>query len=181
LAVVSEAGNSDAAASSVRIVAVADDQWEIVAWLWQLFRHDLALTVNGLPYADGRYQTRGLAEHPSPDGAGYIAWRPHPNTGEPSPVGFAVVDGLLGEQRRIAGFWVAPTARRDGIGRALALDVLARHDGPWLIGFQHDNQAAVVFWRRIADQAFGAEHWTETRHSIPNKPEYPADHIIESH
>lgn len=39
---------------------VAPEQWEIVAWLWQCFRHDLALIVSGLPYADGRYQTQGL-------------------------------------------------------------------------------------------------------------------------
>ena len=35
---------------------VTDDQWPIVAWLWQAFRHDLAPIVRGLPYADGRYQ-----------------------------------------------------------------------------------------------------------------------------
>lgn len=35
---------------------VAEDQWGIVAWLWQDFRHDLGTVVGGFPYADGRYQ-----------------------------------------------------------------------------------------------------------------------------
>jgi hypothetical protein len=39
---------------------VDDDAWEVVAWLWQLFRHDLAVVVGGLPYADGRFQARSL-------------------------------------------------------------------------------------------------------------------------
>ena len=36
----------------------------IVAWLWQAFRHDLAPIVNGLPYADGRYQAAPLDAFP---------------------------------------------------------------------------------------------------------------------
>ncbi len=51
---------------------VADDQWVIVAWLWQQFRHDLAPIINGLPYADGRYQAAQLQRVPAPDGGG--AW-----------------------------------------------------------------------------------------------------------
>ena len=53
---------------------MADDPWETVAWLWQFFRHDLALIVMGLPYADGRYQAAELKVFPSPDGAGCLAW-----------------------------------------------------------------------------------------------------------
>ena len=59
----------------------------IVAWLWQAFRHDLAAIVNGLPYPDGRYQAAPLKRFPSPDGAGYLAWRAHPNTGADAPSG----------------------------------------------------------------------------------------------
>jgi hypothetical protein len=33
--------------------AVSDDVWNVLAWLWQCFRHDLAMIVTGLPYADG--------------------------------------------------------------------------------------------------------------------------------
>ena len=159
---------------------VRDDQWEIVAWLWQLFRHDLATIVDGLPYADGRYQARKLEQLPSPDGVGYLAWRPHPKTGEDAPVAFALVEGLTGERRSVPGFWVAPVVRRDGIGRVLALDVLMRHEGPWSIGFQHENTGAGVFWREVADAAFGPGRWSEVERPVPGLPDVPPDHFIES-
>jgi predicted acetyltransferase len=176
----SDAVTSDEDPAGLSIRLVDDDEWEIVAWLWQAFRHDLALIVNGLPYADGRYQARQLKNYPSADGAGYLARRPHPNTGESAPVGFAIVDGLTGDKRSITGFWVAPAARRDGVGRALAIDVLGRHPGPWSIGFQHDNTGAAIFWRAVADAAFGPSRWTETTHPVPGKPHVPPDHFIES-
>ncbi|HEY6738620.1 MAG TPA: GNAT family N-acetyltransferase [Actinopolymorphaceae bacterium] len=159
---------------------VADDQWEIVAWLWQCFRHDLALAVSGLPYADGRYQARGLARFPSPDGAGYLAWRPHPNTGEDAPIGFALVDGLSSERRSIAAMWVAPVVRREGVGLQLCLDVIARHPGAWSIAFQHDNEGAGRFWRRVADAAFGPGRWREDVREVPGRPDAPPDHWIET-
>jgi hypothetical protein len=67
----------------VSVSAVADDQWPIVAWLWQDFRHDVAPAVHGFPYADGRYQHALLDTYPGPDRAGYLAWSPQP-TGLPS-------------------------------------------------------------------------------------------------
>ena len=166
--------------AGVRIRPVADDQWDIVAWLWQLFRHDLATVVGGLPYADGRYQARQLAGYPSRDGAGYLAWRAHPKTGEDAPVAFALVDGLESGVRSVVGFWVAPVVRRDGVGRVLALDVLSRHERPWSIGFQHDNLSAGAFWRDIADVAFGRGRWTETQRPVPGLPDVPPDHFIEA-
>jgi len=159
---------------------VADDEWQIVAWLWQLFRHDLALIVHGLPYADGRYQAAQLAQFPSPDGAGYLAWRAHPNTGADAPVGFALVSGLRDVRRRIVGFWVAPVVRREGVGRQLAREVLARHRAPWSIGFQHDNEHAGVFWRAVADEAFGEGRWAEAQRPVPGRPGVPPDHFIET-
>jgi hypothetical protein len=159
---------------------VSDDQWEIVAWLWQAFRHDLAGIVNGLPYADGRYQARQLDRLPSPDAAGYLAWRPHPKTGEYAPVAFAVIDGLASDRRSVLAFWVAPAARREGIGRQFAVDVLSRHDGPWSIAFQHENASAGRFWREIADAAFGPGQWSEEQRPVPGRPHVPPDHFIES-
>lgn len=164
----------------VTVRPVADGEWDVVAWLWQAFRHDLAPIVEGLPYADGRYQAGALRAFPSPDGAGYLALRPHPRTGEDAPVGFALVDGLRGPRRSVVGFWTAPVLRRTGLGRALALDVLARHPGPWTIGFQHDNTAAGAFWRSVADAAFGAGAWSERRRPVPTRPDVPPDHLIES-
>ena len=86
----------------IDIRPVSESEWSTLGWLWQCFRHDLALVVGGLPYPDGRYQTRGLPEGPTADVAAYLAWRPHPRTNEPAPVGFAVVDGLAQERRSIA-------------------------------------------------------------------------------
>ena len=159
---------------------MSGDQWQIVAWLWQAFRHDLATIVNGLPYADGRYQARQLDRLPSPDAAGYLAWRPHPRTGEEAPIGFAVIDGLTGDRRSVLAFWVAPAVRREGIGRRLALDVLSRHEGPWSIAFQHENASAATFWREIADTAFGPGQWSEELRTVPGRPQAPPDHFIES-
>jgi predicted acetyltransferase len=172
-------GNAHRAADA-RIDVVSEDQWPIVAWLWQAFRHDLAPIVNGLPYPDGRYQAAALGKYPSPDAAGYLAWRPHPSTGQDAPIGFAIVDGLQQDTRSITAFWVTPVARRGGLGKSLALDVLARHEKPWRIGFQHQNLAAAAFWRSLADTAFGTGHWSETRQPVPGRPHVPLDHIIES-
>jgi GNAT superfamily N-acetyltransferase len=176
-----ELGSSPAGpAAGVSVRPVRDDQWEIVAWLWQLFRHDLATIVHGLPYAGGRYQAAQLTRFPSPDGAGYLAWRAHPKTGEDAPVGFALVDGIEGDRRSVVGFWVAPVVRREGLGRRLAIDVLSRHAGPWSIGFQHDNVGAARFWRDVADEAFGPGRWSEEQRPVPGRPDVPPDHFIES-
>jgi hypothetical protein len=125
----------------MRIEPVADEQWTIVAWLRQAFRHDLALIVNGLPYADGRYQ--------------------------------AAV-------RSIAAFRVPPAVRGQGVGGALAIEVLRRHAGPWSIGFQHDNHAAGAFWRGVADTVFGPGNWSEIQRAVPGLPDVPPDHFIDS-
>lgn len=167
-------------AGSFEVRPAGEDQWEVVAWLWQCFRHDLALTVSGLPYADGRYQARELSTYPSPDRTGYLAWRPHPRTGEDAPIGFALVDGLTGQRRSLAAFWVAPVVRREGVGMRLALDVIARHPGPWTVVFQHDNPQAGVFWRRVADAAFGRGQWREELREVPGLPSAPPDHWIET-
>lgn len=165
---------------AVSVGAVSDDQWDIIAWLWQLYRHDLAEIVSGLPYGDGRYQAAELKRFPSPDHAGYLAWLPHPKTGERAPVGFALVDGLEGDRRSVVGFWVAPVVRGGGVGRHLAAEVLGRHVGPWSIGFQHDNVKAAAFWRGVAEEVFGQGRWSEEQRPVPGLPDVPPDHFIES-
>jgi GNAT superfamily N-acetyltransferase len=157
---------------------VADGEWPVVGWLWQAFRHDLAGVVQGLPYSDGRYQALPLQAFPSADTAGYLVWRPHPNTGEEAPVAFALVDGLTTGPRTVVGFWVAPPLRRTGLGRLLALAVLDRHPGPWEIGFQEDNSSARAFWRGVAGVAFGDGGWTEVARPVPGRPHVPPDHFI---
>ena len=159
---------------------VADGERDILAWLWQLFRHDLALYVDGRPYADGRYQHAALASLSSPDVAAYLAWLPHPKTSEEAPVGFALIDGLTGAARSVRGFWTAPALRRQGVGQELAVTALGRRPGPWRIGFQHENVAAGIFWRKVATAAFGPDRWREVRQPVRSLPEVPADHVIES-
>ena len=159
---------------------VADDQWPIVAWLWQSYRNDLATVVHGLPYADGRYQARQLDAFPTPDGVAYLAWRPHPKTGEDAPVGFAVIRGLAASRRSIEGFWITPALRRERLGARFALEVLSRHEGPWTIAFQHDNLGAGHFWRSVADVHFGPGGWTEEERVVPGVEGAPKDHFIES-
>lgn len=159
---------------------VADDQWEIVAWLWQLFRHDVASVVPSIhpPYADGRYRHEWLDQYPTPDRAGYLAWSPHPGTGEQAPVGFALVRGLDTDSDHAGVLRRAGRAAR-GRGRRVALDVIGRHPGAWEIPFQHENTGAGHFWRRVARDAWG-EAWDETEEPVPGKPDVPADHWIRS-
>ena len=166
--------------TSIDFRPVGDDEWEVVAWLWQCFKHDLALIVSGLPYADGRYQTRGLPSCSSADVAGYLAWRPHPNTGQGAPIGFVLVDGLTGDRRSLAALWVAPVVRREGVGRRLALNVFGRHHGPWSVAFQHDNVQAGDFWRRVADEAFGRDGWREEERQVTGVHSAPPDHWIKT-
>ena len=149
----------------------------MVAWLFQLFRHDLAPVVRGFPHADGRYNHRLLDAYPSADRLGYLAWRDHPNTGRPAPVGFALCE--RGPTTwSLAAFWVTPVVRREGAGTRLALESIARHPGRWTVAFQHDNVVAGPFWRRCADVAFGPSGWTEERRPIKDRPDVPADHVI---
>lgn len=162
---------------AVSVEPVGDDQWGIVGWLWQDFRHDLAPVVHGFPYADGRYQHEWLDHYPAPDRIGYLAWAGHPNTGEPAPIGFALVTGLDDDARLMQAFFVVPAARRSGVGLQIAQDVLARHPVGWEIPFQHDNVAAGAFWRRVATAAWG-DAWSEAEEAVPNKPEVPPDHWI---
>lgn len=168
------------ASAALQLEPVKDTEWDVLRWVWQLFRYDLAAVTDAYPYGDGRYQARILDGTPSPDLAAYIVWRPHPKTSERAPVAFALVDGLTGPRRSIAGFWVLPKLRRTGAGRELALEVLRTHPGPWLIGFQHNNTSAGPFWRSVAEQAFGEKQWIETRSPIASRPDEPPDHIITS-
>lgn len=129
-------------------------------------------------YSDGRYQARKVDRLPHPDTVGYLVRRPHPNTGEDSPVAFALVEGLDTEVRSIGAFWVAPAARRDHIGKRFALNVIGRHPGPWTVTFQHENIVAAQFWRQVANAAFGPERWFEERRPVPGRPGVPPDQWI---
>lgn len=156
---------------------VAEDQWEIVAWLWQAFREDLASVVQGFPYADGRYRHTRLEEYPAPDRLGYLAWAPHPNTGEDAPIAFALVKAVGPESHALAEFFVVPAARRGGVGRGIVRAVVERHPGAWEVAFQEENLPEVAFWRAMARELWG-EDWVETAEPVPGRPDAPPDHWI---
>jgi predicted acetyltransferase len=153
--------------AEVRPVA-GDDDWSVVAWLWQAYKHDLAPVVGAYPRADGRYNRTQLDTwSAAPDTAAYVAWE-----GD-APVGFAVVVRLAEPPTGMGAFWVAPVVRRTGLGRRLARDVIGRHPGAWEIAFQQDNQGAGRFWRLVADEMLVA--WTEDQRAVPGKPDVPPD------
>src|SRR5207342_3489840 len=78
-------GQDQEVTAEVRPVA-GDDDWSVVAWLWQAFKHDLAPVVGAYPRADGRYNRTQLDTwSAAPDTAAYVAWE-----GD-APVGFAIV------------------------------------------------------------------------------------------
>lgn len=157
---------------------VADDQWEIVAWLWQAFRNDMASVVSeSYPYPDGRYNARQLGDYPGDGTEGWLAWAPHPQVGELAPIAFALVGDIGTPDQALRQFFVVPAARDSGIGARLAAHVLAQHPPPWTVAFQDANAGAGRFWRRVFTTAYGAA-WTEERRPVPGKPEVPPDHWI---
>ena len=158
-----------------RVVGAADHA--LLAWLWQVFRHDLAVVVEGRPYADGRYSTTGLPTAADPDVAAYVVREPHPKTGEAAPVGFVVLDGLAAGRIHVAAAWVSPVVRRGGLGARMVTGALERHPGSWSVAWQHENAPAGRFWRRLADELHGPGGWREERVAVP-RPDAPADHRI---
>jgi len=55
----------------------------------------------------------------------------------------------LGVDRSIAEFCVLPERRREGVGRAAALDALARTAGTWELQVYRANVAAMAFWPKV--------------------------------
>ena len=163
---------------TVDIRPVADDQWDVVAWLYQLFRHDVTAQVASMypPYADGRYRHDRLDEYPAPDATGYLAWAPHPKDGAEAPAAFALVNRLGSGRNHLAAFYVLPYYRRGGLGRRLVRDVVGRHPGGWEIAFQHENEPAIRFWRSVATDLWG-DAWVETEEPVPDV-DVPPDHWI---
>ncbi|MBI1378626.1 MAG: GNAT family N-acetyltransferase [Frankiales bacterium] len=124
--------------------AVPDDL-PVVERLWQLDRHEMAEFWRSRPDPDGLFRPgvpAMLVSDPDRD-----AW-------------FILADGrvagLASTRRRADGarsvfsFLVVRAARRSGVGRAAAAQVLAAHPGEWAVAFQEVNAGAAVFWRSVA-------------------------------
>lgn len=65
-------------------------------------------------------------------------------------VGFAFVNTWSpsgrGTDFAMAEFYVVPAARRSGVGRAAATDIIRRHAGQWELGIMAMNAPARRFW-----------------------------------
>jgi predicted acetyltransferase len=143
--------------------------------LWLLFRHDMSEISGSLPDASGQFRRERLdAAFTDPGWRGLLAHLEEPDGVPASPVGFALVRGLDGPSRVLSSFFVVRGARRSGVGRELAAQVLASFPGRWEIAFQDANLPAVHFWRAVAADAVG-QAWTEEHRAVPRRPDLPPD------
>ena len=144
----------------------------VVERLWQLYRHDLSEHRDSHPDAAGLFKPGRLpAYFDDPGRCGYLVVR------DGLPVGFALVQGLESAPRMISEFFVVRSVRRQGVGRAVASDLLRRHPGDWEIGFQVENRGAPEFWRGVVTDLVG-ETWREELRPVPGKPHIPPDHVL---
>lgn len=143
--------------------------------LWLLFRHDMSEVSGALPDPSGQFRRERLdAAFTDPSWRGLLAHL-EPADGAPaSPVGFALVRGLDGPVRVVSSFFVVRGARRTGVGRQLAAQVMASVPGRWEVAFQDANAPAVHFWRAVATDAVG-QAWTEEHRAVPGRPDVPPD------
>lgn len=156
--------------TSVRPAGPADRQ--VLERLWLMFRHDMSEFRGQLPNADGTFRSeRVAAAFEDPDWVAYLV------TQGGRPVGFAIVRGLAGPLRVLNSFFVVRGVRRTGVGLLAVRDIVGRHPGPWEVAFQHDNRAAVAFWRRVAAQVAGSD-WVQQSRPVPGRPDIPPDEWI---
>lgn len=153
------------------VVSVADSRSrETVENLLHLYIHDLSELRGSVPMANGRFEmaARRSIYFTDPDRRVYLFTRGG------SPVGFAMIGGLLRPPLNIGEFFVIRAVRRLGVGRSAAMQVLASHSGHWEWAFQEANAGAANFWRSIATDLVG-DKWVELRRPVPNKPWIPDD------
>jgi predicted acetyltransferase len=141
----------------------------VVDRLWQLYAHDMSEFRGSFPSDEGQFKEGRLPSFfGDPDRCGYlVGW-------EGRLAGFALVRGVLTEPRVMGEFFVVRAARRHGVGRAGARQVLRAHPGAWQIPFQDENPGAARFWRSLATELVG-DAWTEERRPVPDKPHVPDD------
>jgi predicted acetyltransferase len=81
--------------------------------------------------------------------------------------GFALVTRTVGgddpgRRYRLSEFYVAPAARRRGVGQAAATLIFNRFGGQWEIVEDEQNRGALLFWRRVLADLTG-NRFRETR------------------
>lgn len=72
--------------------------------------------------------------------AGFVLLNTHSHSGEPVDFG-------------MAEFFVARHYRREGVGRAAALQAITARPGRWEIAVARKNTGALAFWRGVAARA----------------------------
>jgi len=138
--------------------------------LWQLYRHDLSELRRTRLSADGTFPTRRLDPFLGDDAnrRAYLFFL------DDSPVGLALVAGVVTDPRVLHEFFVVRAVRRHGVGGEAIRQLFALHPGAWEIAFQEANTTAARFWRGVAATA-APDAWREERRPVPGKPEVPAD------
>lgn len=163
------------AAARLTIRPTTHEDRQVLERLWLLFRHDMSEITGALPDPTGQFRRERLdASFTDPGWRGLVAHLDPADGGPPSPVGFALMRGVDGPTRVLSSFFVVRGARRAGIGRQLAAQVLVSFPGRWEIAFQDTNQPAVRFWREVATAAVG-QRWTEAHRPVPAHPDLPPD------
>lgn len=153
--------------SAPSLQPVSPAQRPLLERLWQLYAHDLSQFRGSMPDGDGLFRSGRLPLYfEDPDRTVHLI------AAADEPAGFAMVRRLDDGTRVLGEFFVVRAARRRGIGRAAALELLRAHPGSWQIAFQEENPDAARFWREVAAAA-GPHH--EERRPVPGKPELPPD------
>lgn len=79
------------------------------------------------------------------------------------PAGFALVARCApwppgAPQFRMSEFFVAPSARRRGVGTRAATLLFSRFDGDWEVLEDESNRDALAFWRRVIGAYTGGRY-----------------------
>lgn len=129
----------------------------VVERLGQLERHDLSELVGFLPGADGLFDFPRLAQFfTDADHDAYLIFAGG------TLAGFCLTRPFDRESTFIHAFFVVRALRRQGVGRAAAVDLLQSRRGRWAIAFLEQNESAARFWREVATELVG-DSWTEER------------------
>jgi predicted acetyltransferase len=156
-----------AASPPVQLITPGDRP--VVERLWQLYAHDLSEFRGAMPDHEGLFRPGRLPSYFSDaDRCGYLIRHGS------APAGFALVRGISEGPRVMGEYFVVRAARRQGVGREAAMQVLRTHPGSWEIPFQEQNPGAARFWRRVAEE-LAAASTREERRPVPGKPDVPAD------
>lgn len=70
-------------------------------------------------------------------------------------VGFVLVKRILSEERNyfsIGEFFILRKYRREGIGKAIAIDIFNLHRGEWEVFQKESNKPAQLFWNKTIDE-----------------------------